>query len=89
MLKAVYKPLDKLGKSLVQVLNLCALSTGLFSKTIKRRFLSRFDNTVPAQKPIVFAQPKMPVFNLLSVYLYPSSTAPITNTKLNIKELYS
>jgi hypothetical protein len=89
MLKSVHKTMDKLGKSFVQVLDLCALSTGRLFNGLRFGFLYRFNNTAPAQETTGFAQPVMPVFNLLVFYLYPFSTVPITNTKLNIKELYS
>ena len=89
MLKAVHKQMDKLGKSFVQVLDLCTLSTSYLFKGPRRTFLYQFNNTATAQKLSNFAQPKTPLFNPLIDYLYPLSTVPITNTKLNIKELYS
>jgi hypothetical protein len=89
MHKPGYNPAHKLGTNLAQVLNLSTPSTDALFKILSRTFLYRFNNTAPAQKTLSFAQPKKPVLNLLLSYLYPSSTGPITNTKLINKELYS
>lgn len=81
MLKSGDKLADKLGKSLVQVLDLSALSTGRRQNGFLGSVLYPPKRTVNARLLGGFTQPSQSVLNLLLKFLYSVSTVPITNTK--------
>jgi hypothetical protein len=80
MPKAGDKLVYKLGRSLVQLWDLSALSTNELRGPASRSLLYRFKHTAGPQLRSGFAQSDLSISSLLFNFLYPVSTAPITNT---------
>ena len=82
MHKACAKLADKLSTKLVQVLDLCALSTSRHISAILPRNLSLLLSPACTQPGGSFTQAVLGSFNPLYTKLCALSTGPNTNTKL-------